>query len=372
MKRVASRRLLAAVVLTACSSFLPLSAVHAETPEKPRIALVMKSLANEFFLTMEDGAKAYQKEHADRFELVSNGIKDETDTSSQIRIVEQMIVSGVDALVIAPADSKALVPVVKKALDAGIVVVNIDNRFDPQVLQAKKIGVPFVGPDNRKGARLVGEYLAKRLKAGDEVGIIEGVSTTTNAQQRTAGFRDAMDAAGMKIVSLQSGNWEIEKGNAVASAMLNEHPDLKALLAGNDSMALGAVSAVRAAGRAGQVKVVGYDNIQAIKPMLKDGRVLATADQFAAACLAGATGRSPGRLVAGAASWQPQFLRSRLRVAYATSPCAGLARLAQRLRPSPWRSDGALREGRRAGPRHGTRRCPDVSPRKPWRRTPGA
>ena len=78
-----------------------------------------------------------------------------------------------------------------------------------------------------------------------------------------------MDAAGMKIVSLQSGNWEIEKGNAVASAMLNEHPDLKALLAGNDSMALGAVSAVRAAGRAGQVKVVGYDNIQAIKPMLR-------------------------------------------------------------------------------------------------------
>lgn len=214
MKRVASRRLLAAVVLTACSSFLPLSAVHAETPEKPRIALVMKSLANEFFLTMEDGAKAYQKEHADRFELVSNGIKDETDTSSQIRIVEQMIVSGVDALVIAPADSKALVPVVKKALDAGIVVVNIDNRFDPQVLQAKKIGVPFVGPDNRKGARLVGEYLAKRLKAGDEVGIIEGVSTTTNAQQRTAGFKDAMDAAGMKIVLAvgQLGNREGQRG----------------------------------------------------------------------------------------------------------------------------------------------------------------
>jgi len=70
--------------------------------------------------------------------------------------------------------------------------------------------------------------------------------------------------------------------NAVASAMLNEYPDLKALLAGNDSMALGAVSAVRAAGKKDQVQVVGYDNINAIKPMLKDGRVLATADQFAA------------------------------------------------------------------------------------------
>jgi ribose transport system substrate-binding protein len=107
------------------------------------------------------------------------------------------------------------------------------------------------------------------------------VPTTTNAQQRTAGFKDAMDAAQMKIVSVQSGNWEIDKGNAVAASMLNEYPDLKALLAGNDSMALGAVSAVRAAGKAGQVQVVGYDNINAIKPMLKDGRVLATLDQAA-------------------------------------------------------------------------------------------
>ncbi len=261
---------------------LPFSGAHADDPAKPKVALVMKSLANEFFLTMEDGAKDYQKAHADQFELVSNGIKDESDTASQIRIVEQMIVSGVDALVLAPADSKALVPVVKKAVDAGITVINIDNRLDPEVLQRKGIAVPFVGPDNRKGARLVGDYLAKQLQRGDPVGIIEGVPTTTNAQQRTAGFKDAMETAGLKVVSVQSGNWEIDKGNAVAAAMLNEYPDLKALLAGNDSMALGAVSAVRAAGKAGQVKIVGYDNIKAIKPMLKDGRVLATADQFAA------------------------------------------------------------------------------------------
>lgn len=275
-------RLLAAIALTSASLILPLTASHATAAEKPKVALVMKSLANEFFLTMEDGAKTYQKEHSADFDLISNGIKDETDTSSQIRIVEQMIVSKVDALVIAPADSKALVPVLKKASDAGIKVVNIDNRLDPEVLKSKSLDIPFVGPDNRKGARLVGEYLTKQLKQGDQVGIIEGVSTTTNAQQRTAGFKDAMEAAGMKIVGVQSGNWEIDKGNAVAAAMLNEYPDLKALLAGNDSMALGAVSAVRAAGKKGQVQVVGYDNIKAIHPMLKDGRVLATADQFAA------------------------------------------------------------------------------------------
>ncbi|WP_085599464.1 MULTISPECIES: sugar ABC transporter substrate-binding protein [unclassified Pseudomonas] len=282
MKLPFAGRLLAAAVLAATCSALPLSSAYADTPQKPKVALVMKSLANEFFLTMEDGAKAYQKEHPSDFDLVSNGIKDETDTANQIRIVEQMIVSKVNALVIAPADSKAMVPVIKKAVDAGITVINIDNQLDPGVLKSKNINVPFVGPDNRKGARLVGEYLAKQLKAGDEVAIIEGVSTTTNAQQRTAGFKDAMEAAQIKVVSLQSGDWEIDAGNRVAAAMLSEYPNLKALLGGNDSMAVGAVSAVRAAGKAGKVQVVGYDNINAIKPMLKDGRVLATADQFAA------------------------------------------------------------------------------------------
>jgi ribose transport system substrate-binding protein len=269
-------------MLAAASVALPVSPAFAESVEKPKVALVMKSLANEFFLTMEDGAKAYQKDHSADFDLISNGIKDETDTAGQTRIVEQMILAKVNALVIAPADSKAMVPVIKKAIDAGITVINIDNQLDPAVVKSKNINVPFVGPDNRKGARLVGEYLAKQLKAGDEVGIIEGVSTTTNAQARTAGFKDAMEAAQIKVVSLQSGDWEIDKGNKVAASILSEYPEVKALLAGNDSMAVGAVSAVRAAGKAGKVQVVGYDNINAIKPMLKDGRVLATADQFAA------------------------------------------------------------------------------------------
>lgn len=282
MKLPFAGRLLAVAMLAAAAAALPVSSAFAESPEKPKVALVMKSLANEFFLTMEDGAKAYQKEHSADFDLISNGIKDETDTAGQTRIVEQMILAKVNALVIAPSDSKAMVPVIKKAVDAGITVINIDNQLDPQIVKSKNISVPFVGPDNRKGARLVGEYLAKQLKAGDEVGIIEGVSTTTNAQQRTAGFKDAMEAAQIKVVSLQSGDWEIDKGNKVAASILSEYPDVKALLAGNDSMAVGAVSAVRAAGKAGKIQVVGYDNINAIKPMLKDGRVLATADQFAA------------------------------------------------------------------------------------------
>ena len=280
MKKNIFSCVIAGAAALALSAAIVAPATAAEA-HKPKIALVMKSLANEFFLTMENGAKEYQKQNADKFSLVSNGIKNETDTASQIQIVEQMIVSKADAIIIAPSDSRALVPVVKKAIDAGILVINIDNKLDDAVLKDKNLNVPFVGPNNRKGAKEIGNYLAQHLKKGDEVGIIEGIPTSTNSQQRTQGFQDAMAEGGMKVVSVQSGQWEMNNANTIAAAMLSEYPNIQALLADNDNMALGAVSAIRAAGKRGQVQVVGYDNIEAIKPMLQDGRVLATADQYA-------------------------------------------------------------------------------------------
>src|SRR5205814_2550375 len=119
------------------------------------------------------------------------------------------------------------------------------------------------------------------LKPNDPVAIIEGIPTAFNGQQRRLGFEDAMKAAGMKIAGVQSGLWEMEKANAVASAMLSEHPELKAILCANDNMALGAAAAVQAAGKSGAVLIVGFDNISAIRPMLDKGQVVATADQHA-------------------------------------------------------------------------------------------
>lgn len=248
---------------------------------KPRIALIMKSLANEFFNTMAEGAKKHQSAHADSYDLIVNGIKNETDLAQQVNLVEQMIARRVSAIVIAPADSKALVTVLKRASEAGILVVNIDNKLDAEVLKQAGLHVPFVGPDNRRGARKVGEVLAKQLKPGDKVVIIEGIPTAFNGQQRRLGFEEAMKAAGMNIISTQSGNWEMDKANTVAAALLSEHPDLKAILCANDNMALGAVAAIQAANKTGRVLVVGFDNIGAIRPMLADGRVVATADQHA-------------------------------------------------------------------------------------------
>lgn len=250
-------------------------------PAKPKVALVMKSLANEFFSTMADGARKHQAANPAAYDLVVNGIKNETDLAEQVNLVEQMIARQVNAIVIAPADSKALVPVLQRAKDAGILVVNIDNKLDADVLKQAKLTVPFVGPDNRAGARKVGEELARHLKPGDKVAIIEGIPTAYNGQQRRLGFEDAMKAAGTQIVTVQSGDWEMEKANNVAAAILSEHPEVKAILCANDNMALGAVAAIQAAGKAGHVQVVGFDNISAIRPMLADGRVLATADQHA-------------------------------------------------------------------------------------------
>ena len=252
-----------------------------EQGDKPTIALIMKSLANEFFATMAEGAEAHQAAHAGEYNLVVNGIRNESDLSQQVALVEQMIARGVDAVVIAPADSRALVPVLQKAERAGLVVVNIDNKLDEETLAQAGLQVPFVGPDNAKGARLVGAALAEALQPGDQAAILEGIPTAFNAQQRRQGFEEAMQEAGIEVVDVQSGEWEQGKANTVASAMLREHPGLDALLCSNDNMALGAAAAVKQAGKGEQVAVVGFDNIEAVQEMIRDGRVLATADQHA-------------------------------------------------------------------------------------------
>jgi ribose transport system substrate-binding protein len=248
--------------------------------QKPRVALIMKSLANEFFRTMQKGAEAHQEANSDQYTLLSDGIKNETDVDKQIALVEQMIAQRVDAIVLAPADSKALVPVVKKARDRGIVVINIDNKLDAEALREKGLQIPFVGPNNMKGARLAGDHLATRLQKGDPVAIIDGQPGAFNAQQRHAGFRAAMDEAGMNIITSQSAHWETEKATPLVASILNANPQIKAFLCANDSMALGAHIALKDARRLGQVMIVGFDNIQAMQELVRRGDVLCTVDQY--------------------------------------------------------------------------------------------
>lgn len=269
------------LTLTACGKQeAPSRSTPESSPDAPRIALVMKSLANEFFTSMADGARAHQAANPGRYALIVNGIRNESDLAQQVALVEQMMATGVDAIVIAPADSRGLLPVARRAAAQGIVVINIDNRFDRDVLADMNVEIPFVGPDNREGARKVGEVLAAELAPGDQVAIIGGIPGAFNAQQRQAGFEDAMRSAGIEVVSIQSADWEQARAATVTSAILGEYPQLKALLCANDSMALGAVAAVRQAGRADDILVVGFDNITAANTLVQSGAMLATADQY--------------------------------------------------------------------------------------------
>lgn len=283
---IASMLALPVVGLVGCDSRKPTSTAttgqvtQAErATEKPKIALVMKSLANEFFSTMAEGAKKHQAQNSDQYELVVNGIKDERDLARQAAIVDEMIAAKVQAIVIAPADSKALVPVLRRAKQAGVVVVNIDNKLDDEVLKAENLSVPFVGPNNLLGAKAVGDHLAKFLQAGDKVAVLEGIRTSFNGTQRRLGFEQAMKAAQIQIVDSQSANWETNQANTIAASMLNSHADLKAILAANDSMALGALAALKAANKSNDVQVVGFDNISAAQDAIRQGTMLATADQ---------------------------------------------------------------------------------------------
>ncbi len=272
--------ILSALILAqGCSSESPVNSSVNDESKKPRIALIMKSLANDFFASMERGARQHQESNSIRYELICNGIKDESDLGRQVALVDEMVAAGVDAIVIAPADSKALIPAIKHAKQAGVIVVNIDNKLDQEILAKETVTVPFVGPDNRKGAAMVGNYLASKLEKGDEVAILEGKTTAFNGVQRKLGFQDAMNKAEIKVVSSQSADWETNKANTITSSILREHPNLKAVLAANDSMAIGAVAAVKALNRSKQVMVIGFDNIDAVQTLIREGKVLATADQ---------------------------------------------------------------------------------------------
>ncbi|MDD7911598.1 sugar ABC transporter substrate-binding protein [Pseudovibrio exalbescens] len=262
----------------AATSLVLLANAAQAAEEKPVVGLIMKSLANEFFQNMLEGAKAHEAMRGD-YELRAVGMQNETDFESQINAVENFITQGVDAIVVAPADSRAMVRPLKKAMQAGIVVVNFDVALDEEVKQQQGVELAFVGPDNRGGAKMAGDVLGEKLGKDGKVVIIEGNPGADNGIQRALGFEDSVKQYELNLIESRTAHWETEEANTVFSNMLTAHPDIQGVMAANDSMAIGVVKALESAGR-DDILVVGFDNIDAVGPMIEDGRMLATVDQF--------------------------------------------------------------------------------------------
>ena len=278
-KKAISLILLLVFLLSCDSQESGRSAAGTSDDERPVIALVMKSLANEFFVNMASGAERHQAERAN-YELIINGIRNESDLAQQVTLVDQMISRGVDAIVIAPADSQALVPALARASAAGIVIINIDNRLEPEVLEEYDLSIPFIGPSNRAGAKMVGDFALQSVATGSKVAILEGITSAVNSIERRTGFEEAITDAGMDLVTVQSAEWDQTKAAQVMAGILSQYPDLDVILAANDNMALGAASAVGMARREKEIVIAGFDNISAVHPLIEAGTVIATVDQF--------------------------------------------------------------------------------------------
>ena len=242
------------------------------------VALVMKALTNPFFSKMELGAKTYANSSGIMLEVF--GVERETDVERQIGIIENLISRGYGAIVIAPADSKQLVPVCQKAIANGIVVVNIDNPLHAAALQKYNLSIPFVGPDNRAGAAQVGAYVRKRLKGRGRVIVIEGIRGVENAELRKKGFIEAVTQdSSIEIVASESANWHTDEALSLTVRLLNNHGPVDAIFCANDKMALGALQALDISGLAGKTLLAGYDNIEAVRSEMQKGRIHATVEQ---------------------------------------------------------------------------------------------
>ncbi len=279
--------------------------------DKPVVGLVMKSLANEFFKTMEEGARKFAAEDG-TFELIPVGMNSETDIDTQVSAMENFVTQQVDLIVVAPADSVGMVTSVKRAIDAGIVVVNFDVTLDKQAL--KKAGLPedflFVGPDNAAGAEMVGDHLGETLGKGAKVIIIEGNPGADNAKQRKEGFMRSVKTHELDLLDSKTAHWETEEANTLMTNLLTKYPEVQGIMCANDSMALGVEKAIAAAGKSDDILIVGFDNIGAVQKLIKEGKVLATIDQFGPEMAANAI-KIGFRILNGEqlSGWQPTPLK---------------------------------------------------------------
>jgi ribose transport system substrate-binding protein len=254
----------------------------AQSDKKPKVGLVMKSLANEFFKQMQAGAEEYAAKNTDKFEFKAVGMKDERDFAAQVDAVENFVTQQYDIIVIAPADSKAMVTPIAKALKAGIVVINIDVALDEEAKKAAGVDLAFFGPDNRLGAKMAGDALAKTLGEGGKVVILEGNPEADNAKQRKMGFDDSVAEGKLTLLDSKTAHWETEEANTLMTNFMTQYPDIQGAMCANDSMALGAVKAIEAAGKIDKILVVGFDNIPAVQPLILEDKMLATVEQYGA------------------------------------------------------------------------------------------
>lgn len=234
------------------------------------IGLAISTLNNPFFVDLRDGAQAAAD--AAGVKLIVMDAQD--DPAKQISQVEDLITQKVDALLINPTDSDAIVTAVEAANAANIPVITVDRGASGGEV------VAHVASDNVAGGRMAGELIVELISGQGQVAELEGIPGTSAARDRGQGFHEAVDGVeGIEVVAIQPADFDRAKGLTVMENILQAHPDIVAVFAHNDEMALGALEAIEAAGKADQIKVVGFDATDDAVKAVQEGRMAATVAQ---------------------------------------------------------------------------------------------
>ncbi|EJG0604098.1 ribose ABC transporter substrate-binding protein RbsB [Cronobacter sakazakii] len=258
MKKLAT--LVSAVALSAT--------VSANAMAKNTIALVVSTLNNPFFVSLKDGAQKEAEKLG--YELVV--LDSQNNPAKELANVQDLTVRGTKLVLINPTDSDAVGNAVKMANQAKIPVITLDR------MASKGEVVSHIASDNIAGGKIAGNYIAKQAGDGAKVIELQGIAGTSAARERGEGFKQAVEAHKLNVLASQPADFDRTKGLNVMQNLLTAHPDVKAVFAQNDEMALGALRALQTAGKT-DVMVVGFDGTADGVKAVQDGKMSATVAQ---------------------------------------------------------------------------------------------
>ena len=268
--------LLAAAAIFALGA---VTAAHAE--DKPLFGAILKTLANPHWGAMTQGVEEAGKEVG--VDVVVSTVENEGAAEQQLNNCESMLLRSPKALIVGAINSNILLPCLKKASDSGIAIVDLDYNLDAKIAEEAGVKVTFTAGNDGEATGAVGaDFIVKGLGA-DPAGpvlVLEGLPGNPVGAARGKGFRDqAAKIAPKLVLTTLNGDWDRQKSANITNDILQRNPDLKAVFAANDTMALGAVEALLAAGKT-DVIVVGVDGTSDAIESIKSGRLTATVGQF--------------------------------------------------------------------------------------------
>lgn len=252
--------LMALMVITTSFAFF------GKKDEGKKIGLVVSTLNNPFFVTLKDGAEAKAQELG--IELIA--LDSQNDPAKELANVEDLIVKGVDVILINPTDSDAVARAVMSANRSKVPVITLDRGASRGKV------VTHIASDNVAGGEMAGAFILEQVGKGAKVVELEGIPGTTAARDRGQGFNN-IAKGNLEVVAKQAADFDRTKGLTVMENILQAEPKIDAVFAHNDEMALGAVKAIEGSGR--DILVVGFDATDDAVVAVKDGSLGATVAQ---------------------------------------------------------------------------------------------